>query len=150
MYRTGEAPFQFPALILQEIAAGTELGQKTLAAMKPEERRAALQQAKLAPSLRSLPETYAKEGKNGSLNKAGVPKVEQGRVEVQVWLNSLPSDGQQQLRALGFNVTASLPQNNLLIGTVGVSKLNALIELGFVEMRDGAPVVTSSGLAALE
>jgi hypothetical protein len=28
--------------------------------------------------------------------------------------------------------------------------LQTLIELGFVEMRDGAPVVTSSGLAALE
>ena len=28
--------------------------------------------------------------------------------------------------------------------------LQTLIELGFVEMRDGAPVVTSSGLAALD
>ena len=28
--------------------------------------------------------------------------------------------------------------------------LQTLIELGFVEMRNGAPVVTSSGLAALE
>jgi hypothetical protein len=28
--------------------------------------------------------------------------------------------------------------------------LQTLIELGFVEMRDGAPVVTPSGLAALE
>jgi hypothetical protein len=28
--------------------------------------------------------------------------------------------------------------------------LQTLIELGFVEMRDGAPVVTQSGLAALE
>jgi hypothetical protein len=28
--------------------------------------------------------------------------------------------------------------------------LQTLIDLGFVEMRDGAPVVTQSGLAALE
>jgi hypothetical protein len=28
--------------------------------------------------------------------------------------------------------------------------LQTLIELGFVEMRDGSPVVTQSGLAALE
>jgi hypothetical protein len=28
--------------------------------------------------------------------------------------------------------------------------LETLIELGFVEMRDGAPVATQSGLAALE
>jgi hypothetical protein len=28
--------------------------------------------------------------------------------------------------------------------------LQTLIELGFVEMRDGAPAVTQSGLAALE
>jgi hypothetical protein len=28
--------------------------------------------------------------------------------------------------------------------------LQTLIELGFVEMRDGAPVVTQSGLTALE
>ena len=28
--------------------------------------------------------------------------------------------------------------------------LQTLLELGFVEMRDGAPVVTQSGLAALE
>ena len=28
--------------------------------------------------------------------------------------------------------------------------LQALLELGLVEMRDGAPVVTQSGLAALE
>jgi hypothetical protein len=28
--------------------------------------------------------------------------------------------------------------------------LQTLVDLGFVEMRDGAPVVTESGLAALE
>jgi hypothetical protein len=38
----------------------------------------------------------------------------------------------------------------LKLTPVSEDDLQTLVELGFVEMRDGAPVVTSGGLAALE
>jgi Ca-activated chloride channel family protein len=115
-----------------DIAAGTAEGQKRLDAMKPEARRALLAQVKLAPALRGLADKVAKEGTNGSLDKPGVPKVEKGRVEVQIWLNSLPPEGLAKLKALDFALSATLTPNKLLLGTVAVDKLDALVELSFV------------------
>jgi hypothetical protein len=40
--------------------------------------------------------------------------------------------------------------NRLKLTPLKEEDLQTLIELGFVEMRDGAPLVTPSGLAALE
>ena len=40
--------------------------------------------------------------------------------------------------------------NRLKLTPLRQDDLQTLLELGFVEMRDGAPVVTADGLAALE
>ena len=40
--------------------------------------------------------------------------------------------------------------NRLKLTPLKEDDLQTLLELGFVEMRDGAPVVTADGLAALE
>jgi hypothetical protein len=40
--------------------------------------------------------------------------------------------------------------NRLKLTPVRDEDLRALIDMGFVEMRDDAPVVTSAGIAALE
>ena len=40
--------------------------------------------------------------------------------------------------------------NRLKLAPLKEDDLQTLLELGFVEMRDGAPVVTADGLAALE
>ncbi len=40
--------------------------------------------------------------------------------------------------------------NRLKLTPLKPEDLETLLELGFVEMRDGAPVVTPDGLAALE
>jgi hypothetical protein len=40
--------------------------------------------------------------------------------------------------------------NRLKLTPLKEDDLQTLLELGFVEMQDGAPVVTPSGLAALE
>lgn len=40
--------------------------------------------------------------------------------------------------------------NRLKLTPLKPDDLQTLLELGFVEMRDGAPVVTPDGLAALE
>ena len=73
-----------------------------------------------------------KDGKNGSLNKPGLALVENGRVEVQIWLNSLPADAISQLKALGFDLTATLQPKKLLLGATAVDKLNALEELDWI------------------
>jgi len=111
---------------------GTEEGKKLLRAMKPAERKTALRKAKLVSALRTLPETFAKEGRNGALDKPGFPKVERGRIEVQIRLNSLPPNGLQALQALGFELDVTLQPNRLLLGTIAVDRLDALIELDFV------------------
>jgi hypothetical protein len=116
----------------EALAEGKPEAFKQLETLKPEERRAALAQAKLAPALIGLAEQVRKEGRNGTLKKAGVPEVEKGRLEVQVWLNELPPDGLSRLKALGFDLAATLRPGKLLLGTVPVDKLDALIALPWV------------------
>lgn len=109
----------------REIANGTAIGQKRLASLKPEERHTLLQQAKLASVLRALADGKASEGKNA-------PTVTNGRVDVQIWLNTLPPDGLAKLKALGFDLSATLTPGKLLLGSVPVAKLNALLDLSWV------------------
>ena len=102
------------------------------AQMKPEERRAVLEQVKVAPALHGLAEKVKKEGTAGTLKKPGLPEVEKGRVAVVVWLNDLPKDGLAKLKALGFELAATLTPKKVLIGTLPVEKIDALVELPFV------------------
>jgi len=106
-------------------------GAKRLAAMKPAERSALLAQIKLAPALQGLAGKIAKEGKNGTLHKGDL-NVDKNRVEVQIWLNSLPPYGLKQLEKMGFKLAATLTPKKLLLGTTPVAKLDALIALGWV------------------
>ena len=115
-----------------DVAADKAEARKQLERLTPEDRRNLLRHAKLATALRNLPEIFAKEGKDGTLHKAGVPKVEKGNVQVQIWLNALPADGLAKLKALGFDLVATLMKDKLLLGSLPVVKLDALIELGFV------------------
>lgn len=132
LYEDGDGSAPRMDATQREVAEGTEAGQKRLTAMKPEERRALLSQVKLAAALRGLAEKVKKEGSGGSLNTAGLPKVEKSRVEVQIWLNALPADGLMKLKQLGFELVATLTPNKLLLGTLPVERLDALVELPFV------------------
>ena len=87
---------------------------------------------KIAPALHGLAEKVKKEGANGSLHKAGMPEVEKGRVVIQVWLSQLPPDGLKKLKALGFELAATLTPNKLILGTFPMERLDALVELEFV------------------
>ncbi len=105
---------------------------KRLGQLKPEERKTVLRRIKLAEVLQTLAEKVKKEGKSGNLDKPGLPKVENGIVEVQIWLNDLPPDGIAKLKAILSKITATLIPNKLVLVTVNVDKLDALIELPFV------------------
>lgn len=118
------------------ILSGDVTAYAGLAKMKPGQRAALLEQVKLAPGLRGLAEKVKSEGVNGSLDKPGIPKVENGRVEVQIWLNKLPPDALDRLKALGFDLSATLMPGKLVLGTVPVEKLDALLELTFVRHID--------------
>lgn len=97
-----------------------------------EEKALAPEEAKLSANLRGLAERVKKEGKNGTLHKAGVPEVTSGRVTVQVWLKDAPADAVKQLEALGFTVSTTLRPGKLLLGSAPVEKLKALAALKFV------------------
>jgi Ca-activated chloride channel family protein len=114
-----------PALSLdaKDIQAGTKKSESRLKAMKPEDRKAALAQAKLDPALQArLKKAHSSNGKTAKSEE----------VAVQIWLNRLPSDGLKRLKALGFKPAATLMQGKLLLGTLPVQKLESLIELNFV------------------
>jgi hypothetical protein len=115
-----------------DILDGTAVGQRRLDALSPAQRQALLRQVKLSPGFQNLPELLISEGKNGALNKTGVPTVSQGRVETEIRLNSLPSDGLEKLKALGFDLVSTLTPGQLLLGTFPVDKLDDLIALDFV------------------
>jgi Ca-activated chloride channel family protein len=122
----------------RDIALGNEAGKKRLDAMKPDERKATLIKVKLAAALQGLAERVKKEGANGSLHKAGAPEVDNGRVTIQIWLNSLPTDGLKQLQEMGFTLDATLIKDKLLLGSIAVDKLEALTELSFVRRVEPA------------
>ena len=102
-----------------EQAAGkkvlSEEGEKALERMKPEQRRAALRQAKLSKELRER-----------------LAKGAAGKLEIQVWLTDLPADGLKKLKEAGFVLSAELRPKKLLLGTIAVEKLDALLALDFV------------------
>jgi Ca-activated chloride channel family protein len=116
----------------EEVARGTDVGQKRLAAMTPQQRQKMLSHSKLAPGFIGLAAKVKSAGKAGNLNQKGLPIVTKGRVEVQIWLNSLPPDGLAKLKAAGFELAATLTKGKLLLGTVSVDKLDELIALSFV------------------
>jgi hypothetical protein len=116
----------------RDIVEGSVAGQKRLESMKPAERLALLQAVKLDKRLHGLARVVAKEGKNGTLRKSGLPSVEKNRVTLQIWLNAVPPEQLAKLRALGFELAATLTANKLLLGTLPVSRLDDLVALPFV------------------
>lgn len=97
-------------------------GEKQLAAMKPEERRAVIEQAKLAPALIAKLQSSRKA-------KGAKPEV----VEIQVWINNVPLGGLAKLKALGFTLAVTVTPSRLLIGTIALDKLDEMLKLTFVQ-----------------
>jgi len=83
--------------------------------MKPEDRRLVTRERKLSESLR-----------------AKLAKGVKGKLEVQIWLSSLPPDGMKMLKQAGFELAAQLKPKKLLLGTIDTRKLDALLALPFV------------------
>jgi Ca-activated chloride channel family protein len=96
--------------------------EQRLAAMKPEERRAVIEQAKLSPELR-------KKLENSRKARGSKPEV----VEVQVWVNTLPPGGIAKLKALGFTLEATLSPSRLLLGAIALDKLDEMLKLSYVQ-----------------
>ena len=114
----------------RDIAEGTDDGKKRLEALKPDERRALLEQVKLATLLRSLLE---QKRKNAAVETvAGVTLTPDGRLLIQIWLNTEPEDLKEQLAAAGFQPAVTLKPGKLILGRIAPDKLDALIALGFV------------------
>jgi hypothetical protein len=89
--------------------------------MTPEQRRAALEAAKLSPALRA---------KLAAFRKAKGAKAE--TVEVQVWVSGLPQDALAKLTERGFSLEATLTPRRLLLGAIALDKLDAILRLPFV------------------
>lgn len=118
------------AIVEKEVAEAKSLSeaelQKSLAALKPEEKRTLLRRVKLAPALQKTPTAGAKNG----------------RVTVQIWIANMPKDGLAKLKAQGFELAVTLTTGKLLLGTVDARKLDGLIALSFVRFVE-APQFTS-------
>ena len=74
----------------------------------------------------------AKEGKNGSLSVPGKLVVKDGKVELQIAFRSLPKDGLDKLKALGFTLTTTLTPDRLVLGWLPVTGLEQVAALDFV------------------
>jgi Ca-activated chloride channel family protein len=83
--------------------------------LTPEQQRTALRKAKLSAAL------FTKLAKGTT-----------GKLEVQVWLSSMPKDGLAKLREAGFVLVAQLRPGKLLLGTMDAAKVDALLALEFV------------------
>ncbi len=96
-------------------------GENRLQVLKPEERRAVIEQAKLAPALIAKLQAFRKVGRSR-------PPV----VEVQVWIYSVPQGGLSTLKSLGFTLSATITPGRLLLGSVPLDKLDEILKLSFV------------------
>jgi Ca-activated chloride channel family protein len=114
----------------RDIAEGTDDGKKRLEALKPDERRKLLEQVKLADPLRSLLEEKRKNAAVETVD--GITLTKDGRLLVQIWLNTEPEDLKEQLTAAGFQSDVTLKPGKLILGRIAPDKLDALIALGFV------------------
>jgi hypothetical protein len=94
-------------------------------------------QIKLAKELQGLAEKVAKEGKDGALT-VGKIKVVAGKVEVRVQVTSLSDEVIKKLTKLGFTELARAKSVKLLIGTIDVTKLEALAKLAEVRRIEPA------------
>jgi Ca-activated chloride channel family protein len=112
-------------VLFDTLRDGKEDAIKLLAAMKPEERVKILRESKLSPDLHRKVVALEKAKKSGL---AAIKDV----VEVQIRLNKTDAKGLEKLKELGFNVTATLLPDKLLLGMVDVSRLDELIGLAFV------------------
>jgi len=99
------------------IAEGKGDALKYLQSLSPEERKKALLNAKVAAALR---------------DKLMQSPASTEKVEVQIWLNTLPEEGLNKLKALGFEAIVELKPGKLLLGTITLDKLDEVIELTFV------------------
>ncbi len=127
-----EKEFGFNGVTDSEIAAGDKKALDKLKDLKPEDRKQLVSRIKLDASLLGLAAKVKADGHNRSLDKAGVPKVSQGQVTVQIWLNRLTADDLKKLKTLGFKLDATLIPKKLLLGTVAMDKLDELADLTFV------------------
>jgi hypothetical protein len=97
------------------------------------ERRVLRRKAVLAPALHGLAARVRKEGKNGTLVRAGGPELRGGSLIVQVWLGSgAPKDAAKKLAALGFLRSADLYPGRLLLGTLPVAQLERMADVAWV------------------
>ncbi len=94
--------------------------------------------AKLTPELRRLVEKVAGEGKIENLTEGKV-RVKDGRLEISVQLASLDDAVLKKLETLGFKELARTRTVKLLIGTIGVEKLEALAQLDEVLRIEPVP-----------
>src|SRR5262249_47997062 len=130
-----------PALLSESLADRTEVmdsfglglrdgkdkAYKSLSALKPEDRKSLLRNAKLSPEV---------------LKQLSIPKAQRQTarpygpnaqfLEVQICLNNLPPDGMAKLKALGFKLSATVMPNKLVLGTADLDKLDSLLELPWV------------------
>lgn len=106
-----------------DVRDNTSAGKKRLAALSLAARRALLREAKLAPTLREI--------------LARAPKASQ-QVDVQLWLSALPAGGLADLKAGGFELSATLTPGKLLLGAISTDKLDALVQFGFVRYVEPA------------
>ncbi len=97
---------------------------------------AAPKQERLAPVLHDLSRQLQAEGKNGTLDKPGLPEVRKGRVTLQLWLVDPPQDALRKLKALGFTSASELIPGRVVLGTVPVERLEKLLDLPFIRWID--------------
>lgn len=98
---------------------GGRLSIDTLGTLTPLQRRSVLRAAKLDSAL-----------------QAKLAKGAKGRIEIQVWLSKLPADGLKKLKAAGFDLAAVLKPGRLLLGSIGVDRLDGLLALEFVRAAE--------------
>lgn len=103
--------------------------------LSPEQRREQVLYLKLATELQGL---EAKVGADGSYSNGQV-KVENGKIEVAVYVADLSKATIEKLKSAGLEVLVQTKSVNMVIGVIEVSKLDALALLDEVRRVQPAP-----------
>jgi hypothetical protein len=112
-------------------AAGIPQKTKQLAAQESEQ-DASEPRSRMAPELSELVKLM--KGKGTKDFKHGALSVEQGRVLVQVWLESTSEASLKKLETMGFKISFKATGGKMVIGSIEVEKLEELAKLPEVKL----------------
>jgi Ca-activated chloride channel family protein len=124
--KSGPAAAPPPPPIARGTRDSEEMDASTHAEEKPPSKERALLESKVAPALLATFDCWQK-------SKSGCNSAQDGKVEITIWLTEVSNTALEQLKQLGFEISADRSSSKSVVGRLPLEKLEALAHLSQVK-----------------